>query len=115
AALGSAFILAYLASLAVALSVTPTICFALLSRTRPHEEPGYLSRLKAFHRRTLEKVCQRPAAISGLVLALFVGAGVTLPFFGSEFLPSFRKGISCFRFPPPREPRCRRCCGWAGG
>ena len=92
APLGTAFILAILASLAVALTVTPALCFALLSRAKPHEEPRYLARLKALHRRMLEKVSQKPAAILGVVLILFAGALATLPFFGGEFLPSFREG-----------------------
>src|SRR5947207_718360 len=92
APLGTAFILAILASLAVALSVTPALCFALLSRTRPHEEPRYLSRLKALHRRALEKVSPRPRLLIGAALVLFAGALATLPFFGGEFLPEFREG-----------------------
>jgi len=92
APLGTAFILAILASLAVALTVTPALCFALLSRTKPHEEPRYLARLKAIHRRMLEKVSQKPVAILAVVLILFAGALATLPFFGGEFLPSFREG-----------------------
>src|SRR5437762_9327578 len=56
APLGAAFILAILASLAVALTVTPALCFLMLSRASPHEEPGYLRRLKHLHRGALEKV-----------------------------------------------------------
>jgi len=92
APLGIAFILAILASLLVALTVTPALCLAMFSRARPHEEPSYLARMKAIHRRTLEKVAQRPRTIIGLSLALFVGALATLPFFGGEFLPEFREG-----------------------
>src|SRR5204863_3650952 len=92
APLGIAFILAILASLAVALTVTPALCFLMLARARPHEEPRYLSRLKALHRRALEKVSPRPRLLIGAALVLFAGALATLPFFGGEFLPEFREG-----------------------
>src|SRR5438046_7091510 len=92
APLAIAFILAILASLLVALTVTPALCLAMFSRARPHEEPAYLGRLKAIHRRTLEKAGRKPRTIIGLSLALFLGALATLPFFGGEFLPEFREG-----------------------
>src|SRR5437762_4589690 len=92
APLGIAFILAILASLAVALTVTPALCFLMLSRARPYEEPRYLNRLKALHRRALEKVSPRPRLLIGAALVLFAGALATLPFFGGEFLPEFREG-----------------------
>src|SRR5438552_2696490 len=92
APLGIAFILAILASLLVALTVTPALCLAIFSRSRPHEEPAYLARLKTIHRRTLEKVGQKPRTIIGLSLALFPTALATLQFFGGEFLPEFREG-----------------------
>jgi CzcA family heavy metal efflux pump len=90
--LGVAFILANLASLVVALTVTPALCFALLSRSKPHEEPNYLRRLKTFHRSALEKLSQRPKTIIGVALVAFIIAMATLPFFGGEFLPDFREG-----------------------
>jgi CzcA family heavy metal efflux pump len=90
--LGVAFILANLASLLVALTVTPALCFALLSRSKPHEEPVYLRKLKSFHRRALEKISNRPKTIVAVALVLFIGALATLPFFGGEFLPDFREG-----------------------
>ena len=90
--LGVAFILANLASLLVALTVTPTLCFALLSRSKLHEEPVYLRKLKWFHRRALERISNRPKTIVVVVLFLFIAALATLPFFGGEFLPDFREG-----------------------
>ena len=90
--LGIAFILANMASLLVALTVTPALCFALLSRSEPHEEPNYLRKLKALHRRTLEKISRRPKMIVAVALVSFVAALATLPFFGGEFLPDFREG-----------------------
>ncbi len=92
APLGFAFILSILASLAVALTVTPALCYALLSRMKPHEEPGYLRRLKQLHRTLLEKICRWPKTVIGAGLITFASAVATLPFFGGEFLPDFREG-----------------------
>jgi len=92
APLGVAFILANLASLVVALTVTPALCFALLARNRPREEPVYLRKLKSLHRRALEKLSSRPKTIVAVALVLFIAALATLPFFGGEFLPDFREG-----------------------
>jgi CzcA family heavy metal efflux pump len=92
APLGVAFILANLASLVVALTVTPVLCFLILTRIKPHTEPGYVARLKALHRRALDRICRAPRMALGVSLVLFVAAAVTLPFFGGEFMPSFREG-----------------------
>jgi CzcA family heavy metal efflux pump len=90
--LGVAFIVANLASLVVALTVTPALCLALLSRAKPHDEPGYLRRLKSFHRHLLEKLDNWPKTIIAIALLLFIVALATLPFFGGQFLPDFREG-----------------------
>ena len=92
APLGVAFILANLASLLVALTVTPALCLALLSRNQPHDEPTYLNQLKSFHRRALSKVSRHPKGIIAVALISFIAALATLPFFGGEFLPDFREG-----------------------
>jgi CzcA family heavy metal efflux pump len=92
APLGTAFILANLASLVVALTVTPALCFALLSRMKPHAEPGYLLRLKNLHRGALEKISRWPRTIVVTAIVLFASTLATLPFFGGEFLPDFREG-----------------------
>ena len=90
--LGVAFILANMASLLVALTVTPALCFALLARSQPHAEPNYLRKLKLFHRRALEKISTRPKTILVTALVSFMAALAMLPFFGGEFLPDFREG-----------------------
>ena len=90
--LGIAFILANLASLVVALTVTPALCLAILSRSKPHDEPHYLQQVKSFHRHLLEKIDVWPKTIIAIALVSFIGALCTLPFFGGEFLPDFREG-----------------------
>ena len=90
--LASAFILAILASLAVALTVTPALCLAMLSRTKPREEPHYVRWMKERHRHWLGSLSQRPCTVTRVALVMFLAAVATLPFFGGEFLPEFREG-----------------------
>ncbi len=90
--LAVSFLIATFASLVVALTVTPALCFALLSRAKPHEEPGYLARVKRWHRGLLTRVSATPRFTMGLVLVLILAACATIPFFGGEFLPEFREG-----------------------
>jgi CzcA family heavy metal efflux pump len=92
APLGMSFILATLASLCVALTVTPALCYVVLSKIAPHTEPKYVQWLKTKHRHMLEAVSRRPRIVIGLALVICLGAAATLPFFGGEFLPEFREG-----------------------
>jgi Cu/Ag efflux pump CusA len=92
APLGFAFIIANLASLVVALTVTPALCLALLAQKKLRDEPVYLARLKNIHGRVLLKINRAPKTIIAVVLILFLLALATLPFFGGEFLPDFREG-----------------------
>ncbi len=92
APLAGAAILAILASLVVAVTVTPALCVVLLGRPRPGAEPRYIRTLKTYHRRALEAVGRRPGVVIGTATALCVAAVATLPFFGSAFLPEFREG-----------------------
>ena len=92
APLATSFILATLASLLVALTVTPALSLAMLSRIEPHSEPRYVRWLKERHRAWLEKVMGRPRLLTGACVALSVAASAMLPFFGGEFLPEFREG-----------------------
>ncbi|HUC86584.1 MAG TPA: efflux RND transporter permease subunit [Candidatus Acidoferrales bacterium] len=92
APLGEAFILANLASLVVALTVTPALCLALLSQKQPRAEPVYLKMFKSWHRLALAKVSDRPKWIFAAALLLFISSLATLPFLGRQFMPDFREG-----------------------
>ena len=89
--LAVAFILAILASLAVALTVTPALCFLLLPQTGVRSEPSYIASLKRRHRRWLEGISHHPKLVMGLVGLLCLGAAATWPFFGGTFLPELRE------------------------
>ena len=90
--LALAFILATLASLVVALTVTPALCYLMLSRIAAHSEPRYVTWLKNSHRNWLVKLSRFPKAVVAIVVMICLGAAATLPFFGGEFLPEFREG-----------------------
>ena len=92
APLGVAFILAIMASLVVALTVTPALCYVLLSRAKPHEEPRYLALLKRLHMRALRVVSGHARLTIAIAVMLFAGSMAVLPFFGGELLPDFREG-----------------------
>lgn len=90
--LATAFILATMASLVVALTVTPAMCLLFLGQTEPHTEPRYLGWLKTKHRAWLGAFTNRPRTVIGVAVVLALAAAATLPFFGGEFLPEFREG-----------------------
>ncbi len=90
--LALAFILATLASLVVALTVTPALCYLMLSRIAAHSEPRYVTWLKNSHRNWLVKLSRFPKTVVAIVVLICLGAAATLPFFGGEFLPEFREG-----------------------
>ncbi|MHB0963791.1 MAG: efflux RND transporter permease subunit [Gemmatimonadaceae bacterium] len=93
--LGVAYVVSILASLLVAVTVTPVLCSYLLpnSRAVESEEDSALVRwLKRHYARTLESVVERPRRVlwaAGGALALTVAA---LPFLGTAFLPEFNEG-----------------------
>ncbi len=90
--LAAAFIIATLASLVVAITVTPAAAFLLLTKTELHTEPRWLQRLKAAHERVLRRWCAFPnrVMIGSVVLTLLAAAA--LPLFGSQLMPPFREG-----------------------
>jgi len=91
APLGVAFILATLASLVAAITLTPALCYLLLARAKA-TEPAYIAWLKRRHRCCLEAVSRRPKTVIGATVAICVAAAAALPFFGGEFLPEFKEG-----------------------
>ena len=92
APLAASFSLATLASLLVALTVTPAAAWLLLRRTEPHAEAAWLTRLKDRHEALLRRWSAFPRRViigSALVTLL---AAAALPLFGSELMPPFREG-----------------------
>jgi CzcA family heavy metal efflux pump len=84
--LAAAFIIATLASLAVAVVVTPPLTLLLLRNARLHAEPQLLARAKDWHVGLLERICRAPRLGVGAAAA---AAGLLL--FNSELLPSFKE------------------------
>jgi CzcA family heavy metal efflux pump len=93
APLGFAYIYAVLASLVVALTVTPALSMLLLSkRELRHEDPPVLRWSKRRYERLLRRVEDRPRAVFAVAAALALAAIVSLPFFGTSFIPELKEG-----------------------
>jgi CzcA family heavy metal efflux pump len=93
--LAFAYIVALLASLGVAIVVTPALCFAFLpgSRTVTAGREGWLARtLKARFAKDLPRALDRPRLVMGLSALLLVAAVAAATQFGSAFLPEFHEG-----------------------
>ncbi len=90
--LALAYILSVLASLAVALTVTPALSYMLLTGSggRRAEAPlaGVLRRCYAA---ILPRVLDKPYTALGAIAAAFVLSGAYATRFGSEFLPEFQE------------------------
>jgi CzcA family heavy metal efflux pump len=91
APLALAFILATLASLVMAITLTPALCLLMLAPAKAHG-PRYLGWLKRLHARCLHAVSRWPKSVVGATTLLCAGAAAALPFFGGEFLPEFKEG-----------------------
>ncbi len=93
APLGAAYILAILFSLAVALTVTPALCFFLLNaRGLKERESGVVHWLKEKYRPLLLKVEKNPKPVlAGIALMTFAGM-MAFPFLRGEFLPELKEG-----------------------
>jgi len=91
--LATAYVLATLASLAVALTVTPALSAALLPSAvaaRPRD-PRLVRRLRALYRGALARSLDLPGAVAAVaLLALAVAVAVT-PLLRLEFLPEFHE------------------------
>ena len=91
APLGWAYIYAVLASLGVALTVTPALCFVLLPGDRHQHETAFVGVLKRAHSWMLHWAIERPASVIGGAAALCVAALALLPFFGGSYLPEMQE------------------------
>jgi CzcA family heavy metal efflux pump len=91
APLGWAYILAILASLGVALTVTPALCLVMLPQARQAHETRFVRALKSVHVRWLKAISANPALVIGLTAGACVAAAAMVPFFKGSFLPELRE------------------------
>lgn len=93
APLALSYILAIMASLVVALTVTPALASITLTwKTRADREPRLQHWFKTGYGRIISFVSRWPKIIIGAALAFCIAAACCLPFFGGELLPQFREG-----------------------
>jgi len=91
--LAFAYIASILASLLVALTVTPALCCVLLAhQPLDKQEPRYIRWLKRHYQRWLTGI-QKHAGLVMLAAALLcVAALAAIPFFKGQYLPEMREG-----------------------
>lgn len=88
-----AYILAIVASLLVALTVTPALSYFLLPRAiGSGSEPRLVHLHKEGYARLLRGISRVPRMVEAGALILVLGAAVAFPFLGGEFLPPLREG-----------------------
>jgi CzcA family heavy metal efflux pump len=92
APLAIAFMLSVLASLVVALTVTPALCALLLSARAAHREPGWIRALKWIQGRIIAGVDRAFIVVMALLTIAFIGTLAWLPYLGGQFMPDFREG-----------------------
>ena len=102
--LGISYIVATLASLVVALTVTPMLCRLLLGRVAPgtHTDGLLARRLKARYRPIVQWAMHRSRTVLAASLLATVASLGLLSTFGSSFLPEFNEGtFTVFVMAPP--------------
>jgi HME family heavy-metal exporter len=93
--LGIAYIASILASLVVAVTVTPVLAYFLVGRRIEriaHREPVLVRMLKAGYAPALRAALAHPAAVCALAVAAFMIAVAIVPTFPRTFLPPFNEG-----------------------
>lgn len=93
APLALSYILAIVASLLVALTLTPALSYLFFARgVRSAAEPRLQRWLKSVYVRLLRGIARWPALVMTVVFLVCLAAVTVLPFLGGEFLPEFREG-----------------------
>ncbi len=93
--LGLAYIISIGASLMIAMTVTPAMCYYLLPGQASKgklEESWFTKKLKSGYEQVLNVVLRFKKIILVSTLVLFIGTLVILPFLGRSFLPEFNEG-----------------------
>ncbi|OIQ82913.1 cobalt-zinc-cadmium resistance protein CzcA [mine drainage metagenome] len=93
APLGYAYISAILASLAVALTLTPALCYVLFARAKLESlDPPLIRHMKRGYERLLRRIeSHYRATITLALVVIALGLGI-LPLFKSQFIPNLHEG-----------------------
>ncbi|MBT3512537.1 MAG: efflux RND transporter permease subunit, partial [Nitrosomonadales bacterium] len=91
--LGIAYITSIIASLFVALTVTPALCFLMLGKTFiKSEDSPIIALIKKYYEKTLRKIEGKSSSIL-LISFLLIAIGLSfLPFFKTQFIPPLHEG-----------------------
>ncbi|MBI2800749.1 MAG: efflux RND transporter permease subunit [Gammaproteobacteria bacterium] len=93
APLGLAYTLAVVASLLVALTVTPALSMALLAgRKMAEKDPPVVRWTRAGYERLLRDIARRPRTLIAAAAAFSIAGCAALPFFGGTFIPELKEG-----------------------
>jgi len=90
--LAQAFIVSVLASLLVALTLTPALCALLLVRGEAKVEAGWITSIKRWQAHVLAVLHQRWKATVVVMSLMLVGTLALVPLLDGRFLPEFREG-----------------------
>ena len=93
--LGFAYIVSILASLGVAVTITPVLCSFLLPRAAfidRERESWLVEHLKGAYARTLAVVLKHPTAVTMAAVPFVAVTIAVFPFLGRGFLPEFQEG-----------------------
>lgn len=93
APLGLAYISSILASLVIAVTLTPALCYLMLSRAElKAEDPPFVRWLKPRYLSVLGRIERYPGrviSVTGIIIAIGIGL---LPLFAGQFIPALREG-----------------------
>ncbi|MBI3650251.1 MAG: efflux RND transporter permease subunit [Acidobacteria bacterium] len=94
APLGIAYITAILASLLVALVITPALCYLLLPKAAAthHQDSLTVRFLKRLYEPILNGALHHPYLLATASLLMLAASLAIVPFLGGEFLPQFKEG-----------------------
>lgn len=91
--LGLAYILAILVSLVVAMTLTPALCYLLLTRgLLKAEDPPFVRRIKPGYVALLRRIERHPGRVLALASGVIALGLAAIPLFSGEFIPSLKEG-----------------------
>lgn len=93
APLGLAYIFAILASLVVAVTLTPALCYLLLARRElSSADPPAVAWLRPRYLAFLRRIERYPGRVMSVTGAVIAAGMALLPLFSGEFIPALREG-----------------------